>query len=814
MLETLRQDVVHAARSLRRTPGFTATAVLTLALGVGATSAIFTVVNAALLKPLPYPDADRLVRLGTRQITAHTGQLFLYLRDRVRAVGNVAAQRSSNGWNLVAGDVAAYVTGLQVSADYFGALGVSPLLGRGFTRTETEPKGPRAVILSEALWRRIFNGRTDALGQTVQLGGVAYTVVGVMPEQLRTVPDADVWTPLVTTATDNTYNYQILARLQVPLDEARREFDALKPEILKEFPRTPERRLAATSWLPLRDVIGAPARTPLLILLAAVAVVLLLACVNVASLQLTRALSRRRELATRSALGGSRMRVARHVIGESLLLGLAGAAAGLTVAVATSQVILGLVSEDAARQILSGETLNVDWRVFGFTLGVSLLCSLAFGIVPAVMATRIDVRTALAEGATSTTGRRTAWLRRSFAAAQIALALVLLVGAGLLIRTLFNLTGADTGFASRDVTIGRMSLQGATREGVELESLLDRALARLGTIPGVVAVAASNGVPLERPYNVALEPPAESRVTEVRPIDWRYVTPDYFRLFGVRQVAGRLFDDRDRAGAEPVAIVNAALARAYFGGVNVVGRTIAIDRGFQDPPRRIVGVIGDVKAASGTGWTNGLTALGMETAPMLFTPAGQSSGTLIRSTHGAFAMTWSIRTNGPRPGVERDVEQALRAVDARLPFIRFESMDAVIARDVDLPRLLASLLAAFAALAMTLAALGLYGLMAYSSSQRRRDTAIRIAFGATTLRVLRQFMQEGLAVASVGMAAGIIGAALSTSVLAAYLFGVRPLDWSTYAIVAGVLLATAALACLVPALRAARTDPIRALRAP
>jgi hypothetical protein len=283
-------------------------------------------------------------------------------------------------------------------------------------------------------------------------------------------------------------------------------------------------------------------------------------------------------------------------------------------------------------------------------------------------------------------------------------------------------------------------------------------------------------------------------------------------VFGIRPVEGRFFDERDHAAAEPVALVNEAFARGVFGHTKVVGQTVGIVAGFQDRPRRIVGVVGNTKAASGTNWTRGLTALGRDTAPMLFTPASQTSATLVRSTHGSFAMTWSIRTGAARPGLERDVEEALRGVDPGLPFVSFEAMDAVVARDVDIPRLMASLLAAFAGLAVLLAAVGLYGLITYSSSQRIREVGIRMAFGATTVRVLRQFLKEGLAITGIGLVLGAIGAVLSTDLLAAYLFGVDPLDSWTFAAVAILMLGTALLACLVPAVRAARIDPVRALR--
>ena len=811
----LRQDVIHAARALRRTPGFAVTAVITLALGIGATSAIFTMVNAALLKPLPYPDPGRVLVLGAGPNGAQPGQLFLYLRERSRSVQHVAAQRSSNGWNLVAGDVATYVTGLQVSTGYFEALGVAPLVGRGFTRAETEPNGPQGVVLSEALWRRIFAARPDAIGQPLQLGGITHTVVGVVSAAFRSIPAADVWTPLRTSTADNSFNYRIVGRLAeaTTLQQAQQEFSALRAEILRAFPRTNERRLAATTWMPLRDLLAAPMRTPLLVLLGAVTFVLLIACVNVAGLQLTRALSRRRELATRAALGASRARLARPAIAESALLGLAGAAGGLVIAIGLSRMLIGLVSADAARLMLSGETLQIDWRVFGFTVAAALTCSLVFGVAPALLSTRVDVRLALTEGTTATASRRTAWLRRGLAVAELALAAVLLVGAGLLMRTLWNLTSAEPGFVSADVIVGRMSMQGSARDGVELASVLDRGLDRIRQLEGVVAVAASNGVPIERPYNVPLEPLPGAPITEPQPVDWRYITPDYFAVFRIRPVAGRVFDERDHTAAEPVAIVNAALARWYFGRTDVVGETIGIYGSFQDPLRRIVGVVADVKALSNTGQNRGVSALGAGAVPMLFTPAAQTSATLLRGTHGAFPMTWSIRTQGSRAGLEQEVRDALRAVDPRLPFIGFEPMSAVVSRDLDVPRFLTTLLVAFASLAGALAAIGLYGLMTYAGSQRVREIGIRMAFGATGGRVLRHVMREGLTVAAAGLATGTLGAGLLTNAIAAYLFGVTPLDVSTFLAALVLLLATAAVASFVPAWRAARLDPVRALKA-
>ena len=814
MIGTLRQDLKYAVRSLRRAPGFTAAAIVTLGLGIGATSAIFTVVNAALLKEPPYPEPDRLLVLTTPESGSQTGQLFLYLRDQSRIFENIAARRQTNGWNLVAGRFVSYVPGQRVSERYFETVGAPLLMGRGFVAEEARANGTDAVVISESLWRRAYGGRQDVLGESLQLGDVPHTVVGVMPSTFRSFPEAEVWTPLRTSAADNSVNYQVVGRLRpdMTVAQAAAEFDAQRAAIREAFPRTSERRLAATTWRPIGDTVGVSVRRPLLILLGAVGFVLLIACVNVASLQLTRALGRRRELATRAALGGSQWRVGREAMTESVLLASAGALAGIAVALAASRVLLRLVSADAAAQMLSGQSLTVDWRVLAFTLVTALVCSVFFGVVPALTSSRVDLRTALAEGAATTSSRRTAWLRRSFVCAELALAVVLMVGAGLLVRTLSNLTSTDVGFTPDGVLVGRMSLQGAGDSGPQLESILGRGIARMAAIPGVVAVAASNGVPVERPFNVALEPPADSPFTEPRAIDWRYVTPDYFRLFGISRVEGRLFDDRDRAGGDPVAIVNEALARAFFGRLNVIDETIQLVPVFGDAPRRIVGVVGDVKARSGTGWNPGINALAADTAPMMFVPAGQAPSTLLRGTHGAFAMTWSIKTAARGIDLERALQAAVSAAEPRLPFITFESMTAVIDRDLDLSRFVASLLAAFTALAAILAAIGLYGLMAYSGSRRRREVSIRMALGAGAARVMGQFMTEGLVIAASGLVIGIAGATALTGAITTLLFGVTPLDLSTYAAVAVLLLAIAALASLVPALRAARLNPVTALR--
>ena len=807
-------DLRYALRSLRRTPAFTAAAIATLALGIGATTAIFTIVNAALFKPLPYLEPDKLAVLTVPAARDVTGQLFLHIRDRTRSFESVAAQGGGTGWNLVAGNVITYTRGLRVSEGFFAAHGVRPLLGRGFSRAEDTPRGPDAVVISETLWRRAFGGTPSVLGQSVLLGSVPYTVVGVMPDSFRAIPDVDVWTPLRTTLTDNGQNYRVIGRLRadVTQGEAAAELDVLRSGIQREFPAYGSGYVDLLVWMPYREFLGFGIRSTFLILLGAVGFLLLIACVNVASLHLTRAIGRGREMAIRAAVGGSRLRIVRQVFVESTLLAILGAAAGLVVAALSTRALLGLVSEQLSAQMLSGEAVGVDWRVLGFTLLVSLASGIFFGMAPAMTSSRVELRSTMSEGLTTTMSRRTVWLRRSLAAAEIALAVVLLVGAGLLVRTLVNLVGTELGFNPRGVLVGRMSLQGAI-DTPQLETTLGLGLERIRQLPGVTAASVSNGVPVERALNLPLAPPAGSRVTMPRSVDWRYITPEYFSVFDTRLLTGRIFDTEDRSGGNPVAIVNESFAQAYFGRINVVGETVSLVRGFGDPPRQIIGVVADAKARSGSGWARGLTALGSNVAPTMFVPAGQATPAVSsRGGQRVWDLTWSLRTEARPADFERQIQAAVRAVDARMVFLAFEPMDTIIARDLDIPRFVASLLTGFAALAIVLAAIGLYGLMAHTTAQRAREVGIRMALGATAGRVLRLFMSEGLLVAICGIVLGIAGAAAVSRVLTTLLFGVTPLDLSTFAAVLALLLTITALATFLPAARAARTEPVRALR--
>jgi predicted permease len=812
MFEDSGHDVRYAARSLWHARGFTATVVLTLAVGIGATSAMFSVVNAAWFKAPPYPEPDRLVLLATPDSTSQTGQLFLFLRDRLRSFERIAAQRGGNGWTIDAGGHITYAQALVVSDGYFAVHGVGLAAGREFSRIEAAPGGPNVVVVSESLARNVFGTAASAVGRTIALGGVPYVVVGVAPASFTSIPRADVWTPLKTSLADNSRNYDVIGRLRrgITRSQADAEWALARPDILRQFPRSNLQQLGVTRWTPFRDARVGTLRQPLLLLLGAVTFLLLLACVNVASLQLTRALQRRRELATRVALGGTRGRLLQLALTESAFLAIGGALAGLAIAAALPRLLLTFLSKPIAEQLFGTFGPQVDGRVLAFAAGLSAVAALIFGVAPAILSARTDLREAIADAVTTTASRRTIWVRRGLAATQVALACVLLVGAGLLVRTLLNLYGSDVGFASKNILVGRMVLQGAG-DATQFESFLNQALETARRVPGIDGVAISNSVPIERAMNLPLLPPAGALVTDNRAVDWRFVTSDYFDVLGVRVLAGRAFDLRDRAGARPVAVVNDAFARTYFGRTNVVGETIALVPAFQDSPREIVGVVADAKGRSGSGWTQGLTAVGSAAAPTIYHPAAQAP-MIGQAGQRTYNVTWSIRTTSAPADIETGLRAAARAADPRAVFISFERMDDVIARDLELPRLIAFLLSVFSAVGVFLAGIGLYGLMAHHVSQRTREIGIRMALGATATRLLRRVVSEGVLNAAAGILVGAAAATLVTRTLNEWLFGVTALDPRTFVVVAVLLLGVAALATLLPALRAAHVNADDALR--
>ncbi|MPZ19693.1 MAG: FtsX-like permease family protein [Luteitalea sp.] len=808
-VETISHDVRYAVRALGHTPAFTAAALVTLALGIGATAAIFSVVNAALLKPPPYPEPDRMLVLTSAGGGAQTGEVFHDVRERLRSFETIAAIGGGTGWNLVAGDRAEYVEGLPVSSGYFDVLGVRPIMGRGFTAAEDQPDGPHAVILSHSLWRRFFDGSSKAIGQQLLLGGIPHTVVGVTPPEFQSFPPADLWTPLQVSPQSNAWNFAVFGRLRPGMApaQAASELDLRRLAMQEDLRSISEQRSRSIMWIPYQQWLGLANRDALLILLAAVGCLLLIACANVASLQLVRGIGRRREMATRAAVGAWSARLMQQVLTESILLGMAGAVLGLVVARWGVRSLLALLPEGW----LIGP-VDLDWRVLLVTLVLAVGAGILFGLVPAVGAARLDVRSVLGAGGRQTAGPRMMWLRRAFAVTEVALAVVLLVGAGLLIRTFVNLRSAELGFDPSNIVVGKMSLQGSTAQSREQPAVFfERTLARLREVPGVLSAAVASNVPVEQGLNLPLEPPPDALIRDGRAVDWRYVTSEYLELFQIPIRAGRGFDARDRADGVPVALVNEAFASTYFGGA-AVGRSLQLERNLGDPPREIVGIVRDVKSRSHSGWTSSRSALGTAAAPTIYVPATQVPDTVFETVHHFLPVSWVVRTNGPSGAVAPAIQQVVGTIEPTLPFIQFQSMEEVIAKDVDEQRFLMVLLAVFAGVALTLALIGIYGLVAHSASQRTQEMGLRMALGAGPLRVLGQFLREGFKLAIIGVAIGLIAAAGLSQVLTYFVFGVTPLDPVTFVAVGAVSMLAALLATLVPAVRAANIDPSVALR--
>jgi predicted permease len=807
-------ELRYAFRGLRRSPAFAAAAILTLALGIGATTAIFTVASATIFASPPYPEHQRLFVLTAPDAGAGSQQEFAFVRERSRTMAAMAAQRSTPGWSLVAGSYVEFVEGLEVTDGYFETLGIGLLLGRGIAPAEATVGGPRSVVLSEPLWRRAFSARADVLGEVVTLGGRPHTVVGVAPPGLRSNPQATVWVAMQIPVTSNAANQLLFGRIAAGRTraDALAELDAMRGD-LRAALTVPSRirRVDVLTWMPYQQWTGGGVRGLLVrVLLGAVGFLLLLACVNIAGLQLARGVTRTRDFATQAALGASRWRLLGGPLTESMLLACAGAVGGLGVALIGSQALVALLSPDVRAEFLAGESLSIDARAIGFTALLAIGSALLFGLAPAFSAIASRRGLLAAHREHHTPSRRTLWLRRSFAVGQMALAIVLLVGAGLLVRTFITLRGAELGFDPASIVIGELSVQAGAVEPLARNTFIAQTVASVRQLPGVSGIAISNRVPVDVATNVAVRGTGATLVTEARSVDWSYVTDDYFAMLQIPLTAGRSFDSRDALGAPPVAIVNEAFARAYFGRVNVVGESVETMVG-REPVREIVGVVADTKSRSNAGWTSGISALGSANPPILYVPAAQASAGVFSQIHQFSPMRLIVKS-AAGVAIEAAVRDAIRRVDPMRPFIRFLTMEQIIRRDLDLQRLLMILVTTVSAIAVTLAIVGLYALVSYLAAQRTREVGIRIAVGATAGRVAALFLREGLGLGVTGVVLGVAGATFATRALMVFLVGVTPTDVPTIAAVAGAFIGVVVLATLLPARRAASLNPVEALR--
>jgi len=805
------RDLRYAARILQKSPIFTATSIATLALCIGANTAVFSVVDAVLLRPLPYPEPDRLSSITVTlrspreeyTQTSHTGRTWQLLNQRATTF-EPAAYSGVNGVNLGASGTAEYVRQQRITAGFFHVLGISPIAGREFTADEDRPGGPAVAIMSTALWKRAFNGDPSILGQAINLRGRAFTVVGIMPTGLQDNEPAELWTPLRPTPTGEGAgsNYDIVARLKpgVSPAQANAELATIGAAAFHEMPYGKD-ATATWAFVPLQRVLTEDIRRPLMVLWGAVLAVLLIGCVNITGLLLARAATRTREVATRMALGSGRAAVMRQLFAESVLLAGAGGVAGIFLGYAG---IAGLKLLIPAK-LNVWQSIALDDRVLVATIAVALLTSVVFGLFPAVDASRLDLRSALTEGGTrGVAGSHRRLPRRILIVAEVALGLVLLVAAGVLIRTFSYMRNLNPGFDATHVITASASLQDARYQTPEaMNRLYDEALSRIRELPGVESAAVALSLPYERALNDGfknLDGPAASANSHIT--DFVYVTPDYFRALRIPVHRGRAFSIADGPNTAPVAIVNEAFAKKYFPNQEAVGSHLQTGGA-----RQIVGVVADVQQVSGWG---DFGPLG--TPPTLYIPATQTSAKFLEVVHNWFSPQWIVRTTAPTEGIIAGMQNALHTVDPRLPFASFRSMTEVRSRSMDEQRFQATLLGILAGLALLLAGVGIYGLIANSVTERTRELGIRMALGASRSQVMGAVITPGITLALGGVIVGVPLALASARILRRLVFGVKATDPTTFVWVGLVLLLVAAVASFFPALRLLRLNPSQTLR--
>jgi putative ABC transport system permease protein len=806
------QDVRAALRALVARPGFSAVAVLTLALGIGANTAVYTVVHGVLLAPLPYEDPDEVVVLNeiSPQFPAPISvswQNYVDWRDRSRAFDAVAAFRTTQMTVTGSGD-AERLPVRMVTASLFPMLGVTLPVGRGFTSDDDRPGAPGVAVLSHAFWLRRFGGDPAVLNRPLTLDKQTYTVLGILPPDFELFQPAEVYVPMgpwaATLPDDRGWHPGILpvARLKdgISVDAARAEMDGITRQLESEYPQF--NRDVRARVMPLADLLVQNVRPALLVLLGAVSLVLLIACANVANLLLARAVGRQKEIAVRTALGGSRSRIVRQLLLESVALGCLGGAAGVLVASWGVSLLMSTVTG-----LPRAGGVEVDVPVLLFALALSILTGIVFGVAPAIQATRLDIRETLnEEGRGTSSGVTHQRLRGALVVAEVALALVLLIGAGVMMRSFASLQRVETGFNPSQLLVVDLPLSPITyRDDAVRTAMVERILTRVRALPGVVDAAIGSTMPMGGAgatihFNIAGRPPQGP--SEYKLAGYRVVTPGYFETLGIPLRRGRTFTDRDRQGAAGVAVINESMANQYFPDIDPLGQQLALgtEPSPESPLLEIVGVVGDVKQSFEAG------AKAEYYVPYAIHPDPVLAG-LYRN------VTLAMRTAGDPAAHVAAVAAAVREIDRDQPLVKPRTMEAAIGDTVAQPRLQTVLLVIFAAVAVTLALIGVYGVMAYSVSQRTQEIGVRVALGASEGVVVRMVVAQGLRLAGAGIVLGLAAALLATRALDALLFATSGRDPLTFITASLLLGAAAVLASYVPARRAARVAPVVALTA-
>jgi predicted permease len=807
-MSSLWHDFRHAAHALLRIPGFTIVAVLTLATGIGANAAIFSVVNAVLLKPLPFFEADRLVRVydGSPAIRGTASPPnFVDWRSDNPAFEDMAAYAATSVALTGVGD-AKRIAGAAVTDGFFSVFGATPLLGRPISAADTISGQERVVVLSHGLWRRDFDADPGVPGRAVQVEGRDYTVIGVMPPGFEYPAGAELWVPLSFSEEDlatqrGAHYLDVVARLApgVTVEAASSKMAAIARMLELRYPDTNTGSSASVAGL--REALVGDVRPALLMLLGAVGFVLLIACANVANLLLARTVGRRRELAVRSALGAGRGDLVRHVLTESVLLAALGGAVGLLLAVTGLKLLLALPVDGMPHL----EDTQLDATVLMFTVAVSLLTALFFGVLPAIKAgSNTDLNGALKSGGASVTGDRAGGhTRGALVVAEMALAVLLLSGAGLLLKSFIGLQRVDPGFNAHGVLTFDMPLPNSRYpEPEQSRTFFAELNQRIGGLPGVESVAAVFGLPLSGfSYVISVEVldggPAYDRPGQERHTQVRVVTPEYFRVMEIPLRSGRTLGDGDRAGAQPVVVVNESAANLLWPGRDPLGHTFELGTrlglGGDRAGGTVVGVVADIKHKGP----------GEATQPEVF---------FAHSQFPVDYMSMAVRTSVPPQSLIAPIREQVREMDSGLPIDQMRTLEQSLADSIAQPRFYMLLLTIFAAAALFLAAIGIYGVLAYAVRQRSNEIGIRRALGARAGDLLRMVVGRAMALAGGGVALGLLASFALTRLLSGLLYGVSTTDPLTFAGVTCLLATVALLASLIPARRAAKVDPMVALR--
>ena len=820
---TLAADLRYALRMLRKNAGFTTVAVAALALGIGANTAIFTVVNTVLLDPLPFPHPERLMKLGRRysgnnQI-GYSNSIPKYMAWRHNQAFEAMTlyDFGTLGMNLGTSIPPDQIKSTHVSSEYFHVFGVTPVLGRTFSAEEDLPKGPNAVVISYALWQSRFGGDRAIIGRTLLLNGAPYPVIGVLPPDFRPDPEADALLPIQAdpSSTNQGHFLNVAGRLKpgITLAAAQAQMKAAGEQFRRANPKWMD-PAESVAVVPMRDALVGDVRTALLVLAGAVALVLLIACANVANLLLARAAGRQRELAIRAAVGASRARVVRQMLTESVVLAGFGGVLGFALGAWGVRALLAQVPGNLPR--LTDATGNpaaiplLDWRVTAFTVGTALLTGLLFGTFPALQSSRTNLASHLKESSSrSGTGLRHNRVRSLLVVTEVALALVLLVGAALLIRTFSGLQNANSGIDPRNILTLQTSLAGgnyATTAKVDI--FTTQAIRRIEAIPGIEAAASAVGLPIEigidLPFSISGKPPTRGDYSGDE--QWRSVSPHYFQVFRIPLLRGRVFSETDTGNAGRAVIINEAMAKRYWKDEDPIGQVITIGKGlgpqFEDPPRQIIGIVGTVREG------------GLKNADVgvMYIPQSQIPDGLTALANTVLPLSWAVRTVAAPMSLRVPVEAGLRAVDGQIPVSRQRTMEQVISQTIARQNFNALLLSIFAGVALLLSAIGIYGVMSYSVQQRKQEIGIRMALGADRGGMLRMVLAQAMKLALAGVAAGLALAYGLSRLLGSLLYGVGANDPWTFAGVAVILSAVALAAALVPARRATAVDPAIALR--